>query len=248
MHTNTFGQLFSTVILFFFVSSLAYAQFEKIGITLEAGINKSDMQYGSELIRALLPRDDYNSLEAGGESGRAYTFGLGTEIPVYKGLYALARVNYTVFRYQIEGEVNNLKSTVTRPPGADIVVAADGDLDYQFIEISAGISYHLNDNPKRGLFGTMYLSHLIHLNRNWDLDVTFENGVDGNLPWDRHFEQLSEFNNLRMAGAEVGVRLPLSSKVTVAPKFGFQLGLNPVEGSTITPMASTGAIQLSTWF
>ena len=206
------------------------------------------MQYGSALVERLLPRDDYNALFAGGDAGRAYTFGVGTEIPVYKNLYALARVNYTVFRYRIDGEVVNMKSTVTRPPGPDIVVVADGDLDYQFIEIIAGISYHLNDNPKRGLFGTLYMSHLMHLNRNWDLNVTFEDGMEGNLPWDRHFEQGVTFNNLWMAGAEVGVRLPLSKMVTVAPKFGFQLGMNPVEDSTITPTAFTGAIQISTWF
>ena len=229
---------------FFLFASLASAQYEKIGITLEAGINNSDMQYGSELVEKLMPTDDYTSFMTGGDAGRAYTFSLGTEIPVYKNLYALARVNYTVFRYKVEGNVRNPVTPQSRP---DIVIAADGDLDYSFIELSAGISYHLNNNPKTGLFGTLYMSHLIDLQRNWDLDAQFENDLEGNVSGEPPFDDI-DFNNLWMVGAEIGVRLPLSSKVTIAPKFGFQLGLNPVVDDTITPTASTGAIQLSTWF
>lgn len=223
------------------------AQSGKIGVSFQAGLNNSDLNEGGDLVGNLLPREDYNQYLAGGDAGRGYFFGVGVEVPVYKGLYAMAGVNYSVLRYEIEAEVNGLRPTVIRPPSPDIIVMGSGDLDYRFIEIQAGINYHLSSNPKRGLFGSLYISHFMHLNRQLDIDLVYEDDSEGKFKDEAPIDD-KDYNNLWMIGADVGVKLPLTSWLTVAPKFGFQFGLNPVVDDTLNPGASTGAIQISTWF
>ena len=231
------------LVCFIGIAGTGTGQSPDIGIGIEVGINRGDMQYGHEFLERWLPGEDYQFLTTGGEPGRAFTLGVRTEIPLYRQMFITAGAFITEYRYLVEGEVNNRRAGVNRPPSPDIIQSATGHLDYRFLEFQAGISYQSNSDVMSGFFGTFYLSYLIHRNQLLELDVVYETSDRGTFEPDLGMEDL---DNLWMLGADIGFRAPLLSWLSMGPRLSFQYGLNPVSPTTIPPISSAASLQIVT--
>lgn len=215
----------------------------RIGIAIQAGLNNSDMNYGHEYLDNILPIGDYRSSSSGGQSGRGYTFGATAEIPLFQQMYGMAGINYTEYRYRVDGEVGMIRPGIGRPLSDNIPTMVDGNLDYRFLELQTGIMYHAGSNPGQGFFGSLYLSYLVHLDQALQLDAVYETGGEGTLDGSSAING-DDLDNLWMIGADVGFRIPMTSWISFGPKLSFQLSLNPVNSSTIPPISSSGSLQL----
>lgn len=234
-------------LVFFFcmigIACTGIGQSSGIGLALEGGINRGDMNYGHEFLERWLPVEDYQSLSTGGEPGRAFNLGIRSEIPLYRQMFITAGVFFTEYRYLVEGEVSRLRPGVNRPPSPDIIQSTTGHLDYRFMEFQAGISYQSGADVMSGFFGTFYLSYLIHRKQSLELDVIYETGDEGKLTPDLGME---EFDDLWMLGADIGFRAALLPWLSIGPRLSFQYGLNPLSPTTIPPISSAASLQLVT--
>ncbi len=241
--------IFQVSILMLFTANLT-AQDSKYSLELRFGTNQSDMNYGTEPLEPLMPKEDYVGFSNIGDGGNGYSFGFGVGWSFGKRFELMTNIDYVNFEYESTIAVLS-ENTISIPPNPrpDVPVTIAGDINYNYLNIEAGIRYSFNDDRSKGFFVGAYISDMIHLNTEWNPFVTvFEDRrIDRNVDYSEIREAV-EFNDLYTVGVNLGYKFKLIEKLSVAPLIDFRYGLNPVvdvDEEVLNPMAIGFQVQAS---
>ena len=141
---------------------------------------------------------------------------------------------YNLLGYDVQGNLGNLKSKVTRPLSDEIPIDVAGRINYSFWDIGLDFVYNFNSNSQNGIFASIGVDYLIHFKTNCHVDVTYETGLT-----DTH-HHIPEFTNLKIndlifTNLKLGYRLALTDRLTFVPSVGINFGLNEISDDTISP-------------
>lgn len=237
-----------TLLSILFISNLSAQQSRDIAFHLKGGVNLSDMNYGTEVIFAILPTADYGGYSLEGSDSEGFHFGIGSTVNLYKRLSANLDIDFHRFNYDAGGDVEALRFDVNRPLSSSIPIALDGTINYDFLSIQAGMQYSFNDNARQGMYVSGLLSHHIHLKTDVQLNAVFEDLSRGTVNSLAGVEQ-PNYNNLWMVGLGLGYDFKINETLSLAPEVEFQYGLNTIaDDEIVEPTTLTGSLTLKKWF
>ena len=223
--------------LLFMVNNSAKAQeteSSKFALEVRGGINYSDMNYGTEYLRGLLPTDDYTTYTVIGEGTDGYSLGIGGSWMINNRFEGVVNLDYVRFSYKgtstVVDELLNPQSSNPRP---EVPILLASVIDYSYLNMEIGIRYSFSEDLTKGLFAGASISNMLHLNTDWsDFRVWYE---DRRFSANEDFTDSQDglaFNDLLFLGLNVGYKYKITDRLSIVPLIDFRYGLNSVAETT----------------
>jgi hypothetical protein len=222
--------LFSAFITY--TNSLFSQTQNRLSIVFETGITYGDANYGNEFALEYLRNEDYNGLGASNGPDPGFDFNIGVLYDISEKSQLRFSAGNLLFGTEILGNLNDLKSNVTRPLSSEIPIRAEGRINHSFLKFGVDLIYNFNGNSANGISISAGLNYLLHLGTNWNVDVDFEAGNSG-VQNDLSSFADTDLNNVFATNLKLGYNFIVKEKYRITPSFGFDLGLNGLtdEGS-----------------
>jgi hypothetical protein len=214
----------SLSIIFFCLlpSSLLFSQTIPNAFKIRAGANYSDMNYGMEFVSAFLPRDEYQSYTAGASPGTGYYFGVGLSRQVSSHFEFFTNLDFARYTYVADGDVARLNPTISRPLQSDVPLAVDGKIFYSFANFDIGMNYYFSKQPRQGFFLSAILSGQFLLDKNWKMDVAYEDGSFGESTELPTIDGVEYNEFLTSLGVGIGYSIPIGNRFDLVPLVEFR--------------------------
>lgn len=232
--------------------SLSFSQESKYGLSVRAGMNYSDANYGIESLQSLFPIEDYPLYSSGGGPAFGYQFGVAGSAVFGKRWELFTNFDFMRLNYDVTSAVFDIDSIPTgRPVRPDVPVIISGNVGYHYLVIETGLRYSFNDDVTKGMFVGVSISDMFHLSTTWRFDVKYETQqIDERVDLSDNQEGL-EFTNPFMLGLHTGYHLKVKENFSIAPIVDFRLGLSPVVDlaeEILNPQLFSLTIQGQWWF
>ncbi len=229
-------------------SGLVYGQDQsKFAVTIHAALNNSDMNYGSEFIELIVPRDDYRASLYGGSPGFGFDLGAGITYNITPKVSVPFNIYYGRYGYKVEGSVEGFDPPDNRPINPEFIKEAEGQVNYSFAGIQTGVTYHFNEDIRKGFNMTLLFDYMIQTGAGWNLDVIYEDDGTGEFDDNSALDDV-ELNNIFTLGLRLGYRIPVGESYSVVPRFTFRGGLNPISDDSINPAFFDLGVTVMRWF
>ncbi|MBL0101511.1 MAG: hypothetical protein IPP49_16940 [Saprospiraceae bacterium] len=88
-------------------------------------MNSSDFEAGLEYVIEYLPKEDYSSFGTSGSPKNGYNINIGTQLALNPSFDLQFQTGYKLYRYEIRGQVYNLRSNINRPLSESIPTSAN---------------------------------------------------------------------------------------------------------------------------
>ena len=222
------------IVIFLLSTFFVTAQQSSNSFKIRGGLNSTDMNYGTEFLSDFLPKDDYSSFSAGGNGSQGYYLGVGYNRILNDHFELFSNLDYASHHYEIDGNVAELRPTVSRPLNPELPTSAKGDVIYSFFNLDFGVNYYFRQKTASGLFLSALISGNFYVDSKWKVDVLYEDGSTGTskeLPGEER-----DYNKLiTSVGLGVGYNVPLGNQFSIAPLIDIRLGFESLVGDEPTP-------------
>lgn len=225
-------------IIFVLSSMPLISQSSDMSFEIRVGLNTSDVGYGIDKLRGILPTEDYTLYSNSGNPGLGFALGASFGWNFANHFELITSFDYQKLNYGVESGVSDVAPIpANRPIRPEVPIFFSGAAGYSYLNIETGVRYSFNTDPRKGFFVGAFISDMIHLGTDWTLDVTYE---DQRIVENVDFSDVQgdlEFNNVVFLGLNTGYYFTIKENFSIGPMVDIRFGLNSAVDIESAPFA-----------